>query len=281
MKQRWSSAVVLAVAAALSFFSAAPGAAQTRAPQHHLTLFANALVKAPLDEALAAFTKQTGIAVDVTYGTNAALLSMLMPDTPDVFVTLDLPAAFELRDTSKYGDIHVVARTALCLLTPTALAQGRSFLDVLGDPRIGLVKQVQERYVTAYVDQVLKGFARLAPGMSIDLRSKARDSAAGFDAAPMAATLAAGKAAFLTYCSFATAIAAVQPGVLRLDLLPASLNVQIPLDLVARKNAPPEVQQLQAYLLSDAAEATFAKLGFTGLINALAPGQGANDLQQL
>ncbi len=198
-----------------------------------------------------------------------------MPDTPDLFVTLDLPAAFELRDTSKYGDIHVVARTALCLVTPTALAQGRSFLDVLTDPNIGLIKQVQERYVTAYVDQVLKGFARLAPGMSIDLRSKAHDSAADFDAAATAATLASGKAAFLTYCSFATAIAAVAPGTLRLDLLPASLNVQIPLDLVTRKNAPAEAQQLQAFLLSDPSEATFSKLGFRGLLDALTPGQGA------
>jgi hypothetical protein len=180
-----------------------------------------------------------------------------------------------LRDTGKYGDIHVVARTALCLLTPNALAQGRSFVDVLADPKLGLIKQVQERFVTAYVDQVLKGFARLAPGMSIDLRSKARDSSPVFDAPAAAATLASSKSAFLTYCSFAKAVAAVHPGSLRLDELPASLNVQIPFDLIARNDVPAEVKQLQAFLVSDPAEATFTKFGFTGLLDALVPGQGA------
>src|SRR6202041_218414 len=103
--------------------------------------------------------------------------------------------------------------------------------DVLADPNIGLIKQVQERYVTAYVDQVLKGFARLAVGVSIDLRTKARDSAAGFDAPAAPAKLASSKpTAFLPYCSFAQAVAAVHPDTLRLDELPASLNVQIPFD---------------------------------------------------
>jgi ABC-type molybdate transport system substrate-binding protein len=275
MKQRWSSAVALTVATALSFFPAAPAISQTRAPQHHVALYANVLLKGPLDEAVASFTQATGIAVDVTYDSNAALMGKLMPDTPDLFVALDLPAPFTLRDTGKYGDIHVVARTALCLLTPSALAQGRSFMDVLSDPNIGLIKQVQERYVTAYVDQVLKGFARLGVGMSIDLRVKARDSAPGFDAAAGAATLASSQAAFLTYCSFATAIAAVHPNTLHTDLLPASLNVQIPFDLIARTGAPPEAQRLQTFLLSDDAQALFQKAGFTGLHDALAPGQGA------
>jgi ABC-type molybdate transport system substrate-binding protein len=274
MKQRWSSAVVLAVTAALSFFPA-PAISQSRAPQRHVSLYANVLLKGPLDEAVASFTQATGIAVDVTYDSNAALMGKLMPDTPDLFVALDLPAPFTLRDSGKYGDIHVVARTALCLLTPNAIAQGRPFVDVLIDPKVGLIKQVQERFVTAYVDQVLKGFARIAPGMSVDLRTKARDSAPGFDAPAAAATLAKSNAAFLTYCSFATAVAAVHPGTLRLDELPASYNVQIPFDLTARKDAPAEAQRLQTFLISDPADATFTKFGFTGLRNDLAPGQGA------
>ena len=264
------------LAVALLVFLAAPAASQSSTPQRHVSLFANVLLKGPLDEAVAAFTHQTGIVVDVTYDSNAALMGKLMPDTPDLFVALDLPAAFELRDTGKYGDIHVVARTALCLLTPNALAQGRSSMDVLADPNIGLIKQVQERFVTAYVDQVLKGFARLAVGVSIDLRTKARDSAAGFDAPAAAATLASSKpTAFLTYCSFAKSVAAVHPDSLRLDELPASLNVQIPFDLIARNGAPPEAQRLQAFLTSDPAAAMFTKAGFTGLADVLAPGQGA------
>jgi ABC-type molybdate transport system substrate-binding protein len=263
------------LAAALLVFLAAPAASQSSPPQHHVSLFANVMLKGPLDEAIAAFTQQTGIVVDVTYDSNAELMGKLMPGTPDLFVALDLPAPFELRDTGKYGDIHVVARTALCLLTPAAIAKDRSFVDVLADPNIGLIKQVQERFVTAYVDQVLKGFARIAPGISIDVRSKARDSAPGFDAPAAAATLASSNAAFLTYCSFAKAVAAVHPGNLRLDELPASYNVQIPFDLIARKDAPAEAQRLQAFLVSDPAQATFTKFGFTGLLDALAPGQGA------
>src|ERR1700727_1923396 len=131
------------LAVALLVFLAAPAASQSSAPQRHESLFANVLLKGPLDEAVAAFTHQTGIVVDVTYDSNAALMSKLMPDTPDLFVALDLPAPFTLRDTGKYGDIHVVARTALCLLTPVAIAQGRPFVDVLLDPKIGLIKQVQ------------------------------------------------------------------------------------------------------------------------------------------
>jgi ABC-type molybdate transport system substrate-binding protein len=233
------------------------------------------LLKAPVAEAVAAFTQTTGIAVDVTYNSNAALMGKLMPDTPDLFVALDLPAPFELRDTGKYGDIRVVARTALCLLTPSALAQGRSFLDILADPQLGLIKQVQERYVTAYADQLLKSFARLGMGVSIDLRTKARDSAPGFDARGAAAMLASSNAAFLTYCSFAQAVAAVHPGSLRMDLLPASLNVQIPFDLVARKGASDDALRLQTYLSSDPVQAVFTREGFTGLLDALAPGQGA------
>jgi hypothetical protein len=275
MKQRWSSAVALTLAAALSFFPASPAASQPRAPQHHVSLYANVMLKAPLDEALASFTQATGIVVDVTYDSNAALMGKLMPGTPDLFAALDLPAPFQLRNTGKYGDIHVIARTALCLLTPNAIAQGRPFVNVLIDPKVGLIKQVQERYVTAYVDQVLKGFARLAPGISIDLRTKARDSAPGFDAPAAAATLASANAAFLTYCSFAKAVAAVHPDSLRLDELPASYNVQIPFDLIARKDAPADAQRLQAFLVSDPADATFTKFGFTGLRDALAPGQGA------
>jgi ABC-type molybdate transport system substrate-binding protein len=264
------------LAVALLVFLAAPAASQSSTPQRHVSLFANVLLKGPLDEAVVAFTHQTGIVVDVTYDSNAALMGKLMPDTPDLFVALDLPAPFTLRDTGKYGDIHVIARTALCLLTPKALAQGRSSMDVLADPNIGLIKQVQERFVTAYVDQVLKGFARLAVGVSIDLRTKARDSAAGFNAPAAAAALASSKpTAFLTYCSFAQAVAAVHPDSLRLDELPASLNVQIPFDLIARKGAPPEAQRLQAFLASDPAEAMFTKAGFTGLLDVLAPGQGA------
>jgi|GEM_PF-3098038 ABC-type molybdate transport system substrate-binding protein len=275
MKQRWSSAVALTVAAALFLFPGAPAASQTIAPQRHVTLYANVLLKGPVDEAVTAFTRQTGIVVDTTYDSDAALMGKLMPDTPDLFVALDLPAPFELRDTGKYGNIRVVARTALCLLTPNALAAGRSFMDVLADPALGLIKQVQERYVTAYADQVIKGFARLAPGMSIDLRSKARDSAPGFDAPAAAATLASSHAAFLTYCSFAKAVAAVPPEGVRLDELPASLNVQIPFDLVARTGASADALRLQAFLLSDPAQAVFTKFGFTGLLDALAPGQGA------
>ena len=238
-------------------------------------MYANVLLKAPLDEITGAFTRRTGVAVDVTYDSDAALVEKLTPGTPDLFIALDLPAPFQLRDSGAYGDIHVVARTGMCLATPSALAQGRSFVQILADPAVGLIKQLQERFVTAYPDQVLKGLNRVQPGLGITVRLKAHDGAPGFDAAAASTSLAAGKAALLTYCSFATAIAAAHPDAVHVDELPASLNVQIPFDLVARKGMPADALRLQDELLADAAQTTFLSHAFTGLRNAMAPGQGA------
>jgi hypothetical protein len=254
---------------------AAPAGAQSPAPAPRVTVYANAFLKAPLDEIVRGFTQRTGVPVDVTYDSDAALVAKLTPGVPDLFIALDLPAPFQLRDSGAYGDVHVVARTAMCLATPAALAKGRSFLQVLADPAVGLIRQVQERFVTAYPDQVLKGLNRVQPGFGITVRLKARDSAPGFDANAAAASLAPAKAALLTYCSFATAIAAPHPDAVHVDELPASLNVQIPFDLVARKGMPAEAQRLQDEVLSDASQTVFLAHAFTGLRNAMAPGQGA------
>jgi ABC-type molybdate transport system substrate-binding protein len=251
-----------------------PLAAQTpAAAPGRISVSANVLLQAPLDAAVERFTKQSGIAVGVRYNANAALIDDIKPGAlPDVVVALDLPGPMQLEEKDGYGDVHVVARTAMCLLAPAALAQARTAAELLSDPTVPLIVQFAGSYVTPYADRVLAMLDRVHPGAAAAANARARVLAA--EAPNVAATVLATKAAFLTYCSFAAGVAAAH-GELKAVELPVAFNSTIAFDLVARDGAAPEVKRLVNFLESDDVKSIFAAASFTGLRDALAPGEGA------
>ena len=275
MKQRarktvWTTAIV----ALLCSFST-PLAAQTPAAvTDHISISANVLLQAPLDAAVQRFTKQTGIGVDVRYNANAALVDELKPGAlPDLFVALDLPGPLQLQEKNGYGEVHVVARTAMCLLAPASLARSHSAVELLSDPSIPLIVQFAGAYVTAYADRALQMLDRVRPGTAAAVNARARVLAA--ESPNVTGTVLASKAAFLTYCSFAAGVAAEHANEVNVLELPVAFNSQIPFDLVARNGGSPDAKRLLDFLLSDDAKAIFAAASLTGLRNALKPGEGA------
>jgi ABC-type molybdate transport system substrate-binding protein len=271
VKQRLrSTALAASIAALLS--SSAVGAQDVPA-RSHVTMYANVLLRQPLDELVQRFTKQTGVVVDATYESNGVLFGSIKTAAPDLFVALDLVAPLQLRDAKTYGEIAVIARTDMCVLVRSSIGQSRPGAEILTDPSVGLLEQFPGALATPFADRVLQMLDRQRPGSGTAANARAR--AMGADAAAVSSALLSTNAAFLTYCSFANAVVAAHPAELETIELPASLNAQVPFDLVARNGSSADAKRLNDFLLSDEAKGVFASDAFTGLANALQPGEGA------
>jgi molybdate transport system substrate-binding protein len=79
--------IVFALAAALLAYPVATASAQDKT----ITVFAAASLKNALDDANAAFTRQTGVKVVVSYASTSALVKQIEAAAPaDVFLSADL-----------------------------------------------------------------------------------------------------------------------------------------------------------------------------------------------
>jgi ABC-type molybdate transport system substrate-binding protein len=271
IKQRLRSTALAASIATLLFSSAA--GAQDAPGRAHVTVYANVLLRKPFDELVQRFTKQTGIVVDATYDANGVLVDSIKTAAPDLFVALDLIAPLQLRDAKTYGEVAVVARTDMCLLARPSIGRSRSAADILTDPSVELIEQFPGAFTTAFADRVLQMLDRQRPGSGSAANARAR--VIGADTATASNVLLSSNAAFLTYCSFANAVLATHPAEFEAIELPASLNAQVPFDLVARNGISADAKRFNDFLLSEEAKHVFADDAYTGLANALQPGEGA------
>jgi ABC-type molybdate transport system substrate-binding protein len=240
-----------------------------------VTLYSTGVLRAALRDASAAFTAQTGIAVEQTYGNTGKLRERILNGEPaDVFGAGDVDNPQMLHDAGAFGAVTVVAHAPLALLVKSTIAPERSVADIMLDPAVRLVTGVlAPPKIDPAGDYAEIVFARIderRPGSYAALNAKALQLAGGGLAVPPGADLptyllltADLGDAFLAYGSNFVAPAAAHPEELRVLPLPPELALRADFGLALRNGAPPEAVRFRDYLLSDDGQAHFVRNGFT------------------
>ncbi len=253
--------IVAAVAAALSIaFAPQPAAAQDKS----ITVFAAASMKNALDDADAAFTKQTGTKVVASYDASSALMKQIEGGAPaDVFVSADLKWMDYGSQKKLINDASRVnlLGNELVLIAPkdskidnVTLAPGFDLAKLAGDGRIatGDVKAVPVGiYAQAALDK-LGIWSSVEPKTAMTANVRA------------ALTLVARGEAVLGIV-YATD-AKVDPGVKIVSVFPESSHPPIIYPAAATTGAKPDATPYLAFLSSAAAKTIFEGYGFTFLV---------------
>ena len=250
----------------LSLLVAAAGLLGTpaQAQDKILTVFAAASMKNALDDVDAAYTKQTGIKVAVSYAASSALMKQIEQGAPaDVFVSADL-------DWMDYGSKKKVIKddtrvnllgNKIVLIAPkdskidhVAIGPGFDLAKLAGDGRIatGDVKAVPVgKYAKAALEK-LGVWTAVEPKMAM-----------AADVRAALALVARGEAVLgIVYETDAK----VEPGVKIVGAFPDDSHPPIIYPVAATVTAKPDAAGYLAFLRSQAAKAVFEKYGFTFLI---------------
>jgi molybdate transport system substrate-binding protein len=252
--------VIAALAAALAI-ALLPHLAQ--AQDRSITVFAAASMKNALDDVDAAFTKQSGVKVVVSYDASSALMKQIEGGAPaDVFVSADLKwMDYGSQKKLIKDDTRVnLLGNALVLIAPkdskignVTIGPGFDLATLAGDGRIatGDVKAVPVGIYAQAALQKLGIWDSVQPKMAMTANVRA------------ALTLVArGEAALgIVYATDAK----VDPGVKVVAVFPESSHDPIIYPVAATTGAKPDATPYLAFLRSSAAKSIFESYGFTFL----------------
>jgi molybdate transport system substrate-binding protein len=259
----------------LVLLAAAPASAQTPAPAR-LVLFAAGSLHEAFTDIAKAFTQQTGIAVDQTYGSSGLLRERIEKgEHPDVFASADTGNPERLQRENKGGAVTVFTRNRMCLLAKPAVAGSRAPATIMLDPAVRLVTSTPKADPAGdYAEAIFAKIDAQQPGSLAALDTKALRLIGGTDAVNIPAgndigvylLLTANRGdALLAYCSGIDASAAASSGRLRAIEMPPDLAVGANYGLVLRIDAPPDATYLRAFILSPAGQAILARYGFSSV----------------
>jgi molybdate transport system substrate-binding protein len=233
-------------------------------PDNTISVFAAASMENALDDINGAFTKSTGVKVNVDYGTTSVLIKQVAHGpAPDVFVSADLDAMdFGSRKKLIKDDTRVnLLGNQLVLIASKysnvdSVVIGPNFAELVGNARIviGDVERVSAgRYAKAALEK-LGAWQAVAPKLVMMANDNVR---------PALARVARGEVPFGIV--YATA-AKLSPNVKVIGTFPADSHPAIVYPVAATVAAKPEAGGYLAYLRSTAAKETFESYGFKSLI---------------
>ncbi|HEV8023019.1 MAG TPA: substrate-binding domain-containing protein [Candidatus Lustribacter sp.] len=255
----------------LVLLAAAPAAAQTPA---HVTLFAAGSLHEAFTDIAKAFTQQTGIVVDQTYGSSGLLRGRIeRGERPDVFASADTANPEALQRLGESGAVTVFTRNSMCLLAKPAAIGSRAPAAIMLDPAVRLVTSTPKADPAGdYAEAIFAKIEAQRPGSLAILDAKALRLIGGTDAVNIPAgndigvylLLTANRGdALLAYCSGMGASAKASSGRLRAIEMPPDLAVGANYGLSLRDGAPPDATYLRAFILSPAGQTILERYGFS------------------
>ena len=243
-------------------------------PPQHVSLYAAGSLKSAMTEIAAAFTKQTGIVVDPTYGSSGTLRDRIENGAAaDVFASADTANPLALQRDGKSGPVSVFTHNRLCLLVKSDIAGTRDVVSLMLDPAVRLITSMPGADPAGdYTEQLFKLIDMRRTKSLETLDAKALRLIGGAGAVPIPAgtdpgtylLLTANRGdALLAYCSgFAAAVAAHPTHVRSLEM-PSNLSVRAEYGMVLRQDPSPAARALRDFILSDAAQTMLVKAGFS------------------
>jgi ABC-type molybdate transport system substrate-binding protein len=240
-----------------------------------ITLYSTGVMRRALSDAAAAFTAETGVAVEQTYGNSGKLRERILAgEAIDVYGAGDLDNPQMLHDSGAYGAPALVAHAHMALLVKTSIPATRSVVDIMLDPAVRLVTGVlappKIDPAGDYAEIIFKRIERERPGSYATLNAKALQLAGGGVSVPPGTDLPTYLLlggdlgdAFLAYTANFVAPVAAHPAELRSMPMPPELAVRADFGLTVRTGAPAEAEGFRAYLFSSAGQAHFERNGFT------------------
>ena len=243
-----------------SLFAAVPASAQ----QKTITVFAAASMKNALDDVNAAFAKQSGIKVVVSYAASSALARQIEQGAPaDIFASADLEwMDYSAGKKTIKDDTRVnLLGNRLVLVAPTdskidsvTLAPGFDLAKLIGDGRIA-TGEVTSVPVGKYAKGALE---KLGIWASVEKRFAMADNVRA-----AMALVSRGEAVLgIVYETDAK----VGPNVKIVGAFPADSHPAITYPVAATVNAKPEAAAYLDFLRSNTAKTVFEQYGFTFLV---------------
>jgi molybdate transport system substrate-binding protein len=249
----------LAVAIALA---AAPHTAL--AQDKSITVFAAASMKNALDDADAAYTKQSGVKVVASYDASSALMKQIEGGAPaDVFVSADLKwmdygsQKKLIKDDTRVnllGNQLVLIAAKDSKIDTVAIKPGFDLAKLAGDGRIatGDVKAVPVGIYAQAALEKLGVWSSVEPKMAMTANVRAALVLVARGEAPLG----------IVYSTDAK----VEPGVKVIGVFPEDSHDPIVYPVAATIGAKPDATRYLAFLRSQAAKAIFEGYGFTVLV---------------
>jgi ABC-type molybdate transport system substrate-binding protein len=252
--------------------SLAPAAAQTPA---HLTLYADGSLRDAFAEIAAAFTQQTGIGVDQTYGATPELRERIEHGaSADIFAAADTINPRYLQVAGTAGEVTVFAHNRLCLLVKPLQAGTHSAGDIMLDNGVRLITAIPGRDSAGdLAEATFRKIENIRPGSLTGLDAKALrvfgSSAivipAGTDPAAYLLLVSNEGDALLNWCTATTITGAANPNKLESIEISAPLSIKANYGLVVRNGAPPAATALRDFILSPAGQKILERDGFDGV----------------
>jgi molybdate transport system substrate-binding protein len=253
--------ILAALAAAIAIAGMPPAAL---AQDKSITVFAAASMKNALDDADAAFTKQSGIKVVASYAASSALMKQIEGGAPaDAFVSADLQwmdYGSQKKLIKDYTRVNLLGNKLVLIaakdskIDNVTIGPGFDLAKLAGDGRIatGDVKAVP---VGIYAKQALEKlglWAAIEPKMAMADNVRAALILVARGEAPLG----------IVYETDAK----VEPGVKVVGVFPEDSHPPIIYPVAATVNAKPDTTAYLAFLRSQAAKTIFESYGFTVLI---------------
>ena len=261
------------VVAVLALVAGAVMERATAQTPERISVYAAGSLRAAMTEIATAYTRQTGVGVEPTYGSSGLLRSRIESgEVADVFASADTVGPQRLADEGKAGPVRVFAHNAMCLLEKSSLPAERSVADVMLDRNVRLITSTPKADPAGdYAERIFGLIDAQRPGSLARLDAKALRLVGGADAVvipPGADTasyllLTADRGdALLAYCSgFVGSVTAI-PAELRVLPMPPALAIRADYGVTLRAGASLAAQRFVDFVLSDAGQAVFVRNGF-------------------
>jgi molybdate transport system substrate-binding protein len=256
---------ILAAFAATIVIAAAPHPAT--AQEKSIVVFAAASMKNALDDANAAFTKQSGIKVVASYAASSALMKQIEQGAPaDAFISADLQwmdygsQKKLIKDDTRVnllGNKLVLIAAKDSTIGNVTIAPGFDLAKLAGDGRIA-TGDVRAVPVGLYAKAALE---KLGVWASVEPKMAMADSV-------RAALILVARGEVPLGIVYETD-AKVEPGVKIVGVFPDDSHDPIIYPVAATTGAKPETAQYLAFLRSQAAKSVFEGYGFTFLIKPI------------
>ncbi|MES2938692.1 MAG: molybdate ABC transporter substrate-binding protein [Pseudomonadota bacterium] len=240
--------------------------------QATLPVYAAGSLREALTEVADLWQRQGGARVTLTFGASGLLRERIEQGAPaQVFASADTEHPRRLAVEGQWLPPVVFTRNALCaLVAPEVEATSGTLLATLlsGDIRLG-TSTPRADPAGDYAWAFFRKAEAAQPGAyaALDAKALRLTGGAGSLAPPpnrntYAWLMEQNKAdVFLTYCTNAVASRRELPS-LKVVQLPPELHVGATYGLAVRADAPPAARDFAAFVLSPAAQAVFARLGF-------------------
>jgi molybdate transport system substrate-binding protein len=236
------------------------------AQEKAITVFAAASMKNALDEASAAYTKQSGVKVVASYAASSALAKQIEQGAPaEVFVSADLQWMDYVANKKLIKDDSRVnlLGNKLVLIAPkdskisnVTIGPGFDLAKLAGDGRVttGDVRAVPAGIYAKQALEKLGAWAAVQPKMAMAENVRAALVLVARGEAPLG----------IVYETDAK----VEPGVKIVGAFPDDSHPPIIYPVALTVNAKPDAIAYLAYLRTPAAKAVFEKYGFTVLVKS-------------